>query len=126
MSDAPLRIHQPYEELAVEGAPRTSDDEAPQAPTDLNEADPGWRSHPINIRVSVPLGFGRWYFTLVGGSERRDPNRRKIERQRHPLFTLGNLVFLFSVGAVIGVAVAVLMINGAVQLLDGSYSVVTP
>ena len=76
--------------------------------------------------MSMPFGFGRWYFTLVGGPERRGRERREVERRQHPLFTLGNSLFLFAVGSVIGVAVAVLMINIAVYLLDGSYSVVTP
>ena len=93
---------------------------------DLSEANRGWESHPINIRVSIPLIFGRWYFTLIGGPERRDRKRRAMERRKHPLFTLGNVIFLFIVGTVIGIAVAVLMINGAVQLLDGSYTVMTP
>ncbi len=87
---------------------------------------PWERDHPINLRLSIPLFFGRWFFTLIGGPERRDQERRAKERRKHPLLTLGNVVFLFIVGTVIGTAVAVLMINGALDLLDGSHTVITP
>jgi len=100
--------------------------EVSKASEDQAETDRDWQPHPINIRISIPLIFGRWYLTLLAGPERRDQTRRAKERRKHPLFTLGNVIFMFIVGTVIGSAVAVLMINGAVQLLDGSYTVITP
>ncbi len=126
MADASSRTEHPFEGLALEDSDRSLKTEDSQDSTELSDADRGWEPYPVNIRVTIPFLFGRWFFTLVGGPERRDPRRRAVERKKHPLFTLGNLFFLFIVGAVIGTAVAVLMIDGAVQLLDGSYSVMTP
>ena len=126
MSNAHSRIQHPVEEVALEGTERASSDEESTASVDQAETDRACASHPINIRISIPLIFGRWYFTIIGGPERRDRARRAKERRKHPLFTLGNVIFMFIVGTVMGTAVAVLMINGAVQLLDGSYTVITP
>ena len=66
-----------------------------------------WSSdHPINVRVSIPLLFGRYYLTIVGGKERRSPTRLKEERRKHPLATTGNLIFLSLVGLIIGLALS--------------------
>jgi len=126
MSNAHSRIQHPSQGVALEGADRVPIDEDSIASVNQSETDRGWESHPIDIRISIPLIFGRWYFTLVGGPERRDPKRRKTERRKHPLLKLGNVIFMFIVGTVIGIAVAVLIINGALLLLDESYTIMTP
>jgi hypothetical protein len=72
-------------------------------------ADRPWSSHPVDIRVSLPLPFTRVYLTLVAGTERRNAARRAVERLRHPLIRFGNLVFgvvamvLLYIAAMIGV-----------------------
>jgi hypothetical protein len=54
-----------------------------------------WSSdHPLNIRVSIPLGVGRYYITLVAGKERRARARIALDRHQHPLDTPGNVLFL--------------------------------
>ena len=98
MSNAHSRIQHPLEEVALQGTERESSDEVSTASEDQPEIDRDWASHPINIRVSIPLIFGRWYFTIIGGPERRDRTRRAKERRKHPLFTLGNVIFMFIVG----------------------------
>ncbi|MFQ5773021.1 MAG: hypothetical protein ACE5GS_00740 [Kiloniellaceae bacterium] len=60
--------------------------------------------HPVNIRLSVPLLFGRYYVTLVAGKERRSAERLASERRKHPLIKFGNLVVLFALGTVCGLA----------------------
>ena len=56
-----------------------------------------WESHPVNIRFTIPLLFRSYYITVLIGPERRSKERRAIERQKHPLFTLGNvIVYLLS------------------------------
>ena len=65
--------------------------------------------HSINVRISFPLGFGRYYLTLVAGKERRSDGRRKDERQRHPLITAGNMAFFFAIGSLVGLSLLALM-----------------
>ena len=81
--------------------------------------------HPINLRLSIPLPFKRYYVTLVAGEERRSPERRAEERQKHPIRTTGNLAVLLAAGTVVGISLAtlvqvvghwVLMQTGWVQL----------
>ena len=61
--------------------------------------------HPVNLRLSVPLPLvGRCYITVVAGRERRSAERLATERRKHPLRTVGNVVFAFAIGAVIGLA----------------------
>lgn len=50
--------------------------------------------HPLNIRMSIPLGIGRYYITLVAGKERRARARLAVDRRENPLDTTGNVVFL--------------------------------
>ena len=80
-----------------------------QSTTETEQAD--WSNrHPVNIRLSLPLPFGRYYLTVVAGKERRSPKRLQSERRKHPLVTTGNLVFLFFLGTLAGLAIL-----GAIQ-----------
>ena len=81
--------------------PRGSPDGPPAAPQtgafSAGASQPRWGSHPVNIRFTIPLLFRSYYITVVIGPERRSKERRAIERQKHPLFTLGNvIVYLLS------------------------------
>jgi len=73
----------------------------------LLAGDRVWIAHPVDIRVSVPLPFGRYYLTLVAGPERRAAPRREDDRQRHPLSTLGNFLFFFASALAINATVLV-------------------
>ena len=71
-----------------------------------------WGEHPIDIRLSIPLPFGRYYLALVLGPERRSVERRKEEAGAHRVMTPANLAFIVSMivafyGA-LGVAVLLL------------------
>jgi hypothetical protein len=70
---------------AMDGYPRG---EAPRAHAE----------HKVNIRLSLPLPFGRAYITLLAGHEKRNPKRLARERADHALWTLGNILF-FSVAS---------------------------
>lgn len=72
--------------------------------------------HPINLRVTLPLPFRRWYVTLVAGPERRSSERLQQEREKHPLETLPNLMFLLSIGIV---GTTALLLMTAVVLIQG-------
>ena len=50
--------------------------------------------HSLNIRISIPLGIGRYYITLVAGKERRARARLAVDRRQNPLDTPGNVMFL--------------------------------
>ena len=56
-----------------------------------------WRSHPVNIRLSIPLGIGNLFLALVSGAERRSPNRLRRDARSHPFWTPANAIFLILV-----------------------------
>ncbi len=61
-------------------------------------------NHPVNLRLSIPLLFTRYFVTIVAGKERRSGERVVSERKKHPLMKLGNLVFMAACGTVCGLA----------------------
>ena len=83
-----------------------------------SRSEGNWTSeHPVNIRLSIPLLFWRFYLVILAGKERRDSNRRAMERQQHPLLKRGNVVALgygaiialLALGALVGAAVVILI-----------------
>ena len=60
--------------------------------------------HAVNIRLTIPLPFARYFLTIVGGKERRNPDRRADERHKNPLATKRNIIFLSVLGLITGVA----------------------
>ena len=119
MSEAHAQTQHPFQDAAIEGAEPASRDHVSTSSVGQAKTDRGWGSHPINIRISIPYFFGRWYFTVIAGPERRDQERRAVERRKHPLLRLGNVIFLFLLGAVIGLGAAVLMIQETIEALSG-------
>lgn len=51
-------------------------------------------SRPVDIRLSIPLGFDRFFISISAGPERRHGARRLRDRLYYPLFTLGNALFM--------------------------------
>ncbi len=66
--------------------------------------EPWGNDHPVNIRLSIPLLFGRYYVSIVAGKERRSGERLASERNKHPLMKLGNLVVMAACGTICGLA----------------------
>ncbi len=66
--------------------------------------EPWGNDHPVNIRLSLPLPFARYYVTIVAGKERRSGERLASERKTHPQMKLGNLVFMAACGTICGIA----------------------
>lgn len=65
--------------------------------------------HSINLRLTL---FGRAYLVLLAGPERRNRERRVLEREKHPLSTPGNLAALAALAAIglcLGYALRVLV-----------------
>jgi len=52
--------------------------------------------HPVDLRVTVPVPGRPVFLSVLAGPERRSKSRRAVERQRHPLHTIGNIIFLGS------------------------------
>jgi len=64
-----------------------------------------WRAHPIDIRISVPLGIGNLFFAVVSGVERRSRGRVKRDSRSHPFLTPANVIFLvilFAIAVALG------------------------
>ncbi len=59
------------------------------------------KRHLIDIRLSIPTLFQRFYIVFLAGPERRSLERLRQEKRK--FFTLGNLLFLAGSVAVLGV-----------------------
>lgn len=57
-------------------------------------APPPANPHPVDLRVTLPVPGRPMFLSVLAGPERRSRSRRTLERQRHPLHTIGNIVFL--------------------------------
>lgn len=72
-------------------------------------------THPVDIRLSIPTPFGRFYLAILGGRERRSRARLATERRLRPLATTANVLFAGATLAVFCFLVLVgLLIAGAV------------
>lgn len=81
---------------------------------DQPEKSRRWAGHPVDIRLSLPLPFGRYYVTLVAGPERRSATRRAEDRQHRRLASFGNVLFVL---ASVGLFYAALMAAALVLTL---------
>lgn len=79
-----------------------------EAPTGQDAAARAWGEHPVNLRITV---FGRYYVTIVAGRERRSPDRRIAERQKHPLDKLGNTLATLAFSTTLGLALYALLMT---------------
>ena len=59
-----------------------------------------WGSHAIDIRMSMPILWRRWYVVLLMGPERRPRGRRHIESRRHPVGKLANALAMTLFGVI--------------------------
>lgn len=89
----------------------TLSEEQLQALRDVVGQTRPWRKHPIDIRLTLPVGSHRLFFTLVAGADKRNPDRRAKDREMHPVRTASNMVFI---GAAV---VALYAIAGVIALL---------
>ena len=109
------------EHLTAETAPAKARGSCePQGdPAMATPSAPAWETHhPVDIRLSIPLLFGRYYVTLVAGKERRGTGRRVQDRLIHPILSTGNVIVLFVVGSVLGLAALALIQLGTIFALE--------
>lgn len=76
-----------------------------------------WRRHPVDLRMTIPLLWKRFYVVLVAGPERRSKQRLKAERSRNPIWTLGNVGFVL-----VFICLGILSSLGISQLQMTSFS----
>lgn len=74
--------------------------------------------HIVNLRVGVPAPSGRYYLNVLIGREKRANGRLAAERDRHPVGTVRNRLFLFIAAAIFGLGGLLLVIDGALFLLE--------
>ncbi|NQV84995.1 MAG: hypothetical protein HQ494_14380 [Rhodospirillales bacterium] len=55
--------------------------------------EPTWRRSPVDIRLTIPFFGRKYYFTFVGGYEKRSNERRAEDRHQYPLRTAANIFF---------------------------------
>ena len=107
------RQHERLEQGTREGLSDNSSASTRKAPG----GEPWGNDHPVNLRFSIPLPFGRYYVTLVAGKERRGAERLASERHKHPLLTFGNLAVFFGLGCICGLALLALFQLASAYLL---------
>ena len=108
------RQHERLEQETHEGLSNNSSASGRKTPG----GEPWSNDHPVNIRLSIPLLFGRYYVTIVAGKERRSGERLASERKKHPLMKLGNLVVMAACGTICGlVALSMFQLATAYVLL---------
>lgn len=76
-----------------------------------------WRLHPVDLRLSIPLLWWRFYVVLLAGPEKRSPERRRSEQINRPLRAVANTV-LFAVFLLLVIPAAL----GVVQLISMDWS----
>ena len=101
MTKPQLSLERQHERLEQETREGLSDN-ASASPRKAPGGEPWGNDHPVNIRLSIPLLFGRYYVTLLAGKERRSGERLASERDKHPLMKLGNLVVMAACGTICG------------------------
>lgn len=78
-----------------------------------------WNSHhAINLRLTIPLWSAQYYLTIVGGKERRNPDRRIDDRRKNPLATRWNIAFLAALGLITGLALFTVIQFAALFVLE--------
>ena len=91
----------------------------PPAPAGKRPSGEPWSDdHPVDIRLSIPLPFARYYVTIVAGKERRGRERLASERRKHPVLKRGNLVVAAGCGLVCGLAMLSIFQLATAQLLQ--------
>lgn len=84
-----------------------------------------WQRHPVDIRLSLPCLWKRFYVVFIAGEERRSPDRRKAEV---PLWTPANIVTLCCLACVGGLASLSLVLLAQTNwaFLSQNYSTIIP
>lgn len=76
------------------------------------------RKHSVDFRITLPVLWKKFYLVLLIGAERRTAERRRVERQQHPLWTLGNVsLIMILIGLGLLAALGISQLRGASSVL---------
>lgn len=79
------------------------------------------RRHPVDIRVTIPLLWKKFFLVILAGPERRSLERRRAERAKHPIWTPTNaLVTIAFIG------LGLLLSTGVWQLKLAAQDILSP
>lgn len=81
-------------------------------------AESSSRTHSLDIRLSVPLLFKRFYFVVIAGPERRTKARRVRQQPGNKSIGVTNVVFSLSV-----LAVTLLGLAGAAYVVKSAFGI---
>jgi hypothetical protein len=73
----------------------------------LAAEEPAWRRSAVDIRLTVPFFGRKYYFTIVGGAEKRSDERRAEELHHYPLRTAANIFFFIGLGTLFYIAAVI-------------------
>lgn len=92
ITDKPSRKDSLFEQFLAHVPPQTAEtftvaqvEALKQACSQLN-----WKKHPVDIRLSVPVLFQRFYLVILAGPERRSRQRLQMESRKYPVWTTTN------------------------------------
>ncbi|ASC74337.1 hypothetical protein XM38_053130 [Halomicronema hongdechloris C2206] len=75
-----------------------------------------WQRHPVDIRLSIPLLWRRFYLVLIAGEEQRSQERRSKDRTLNPLWTPANLIIVSIITGTGVLAMIALVTLGGMEL----------
>ena len=77
--------------------------------------------HRFNIRFGIWTPAGRLYMALLGGRERRPKDRRREDRERHPLWTRDNVRLATVIGLIFFAASVIVLATGQYMVFLGAW-----
>lgn len=60
------------------------------------------RQHTIDLRLSIPWIWTRFYLVVLVGEEKRSASRRRLEAAKHPVWTVCNFIAIMSTTSLLG------------------------
>ncbi len=81
-----------------------------------------WGAHPVDIRLSIPTLFNRFYVVILAGKERRGKARRSDEKHRHRFNRVSNYLFIsliMGLGLYLAIMIEALLVIAFYENMNG-------
>lgn len=59
-----------------------------------------WKTHPVDLRFTIPFFGRKYYFALVSGRDKRSPVRLRSDRKAREARSMGGMMFVLAIAAV--------------------------